>query len=138
MHHSSFDILQSVALKPAVQGAAAQTECFGGLADVAVEASHGLLDQEALNILEAHVFEAAATVLIGAKSEVARLDQRSRRHEDGSLDGVIELADVPGPAVLEQDLHRAALEAGQAFAVALRVLTKKMLREKREIFPAVA
>ena len=51
---------------------------------------------------------------------------------------MIELADVARPAVLEQHLHRAALEAGEPLAVALRVLAEEVLREQRQILAAVA
>src|SRR5579872_5762421 len=131
--------LEAIALKAPVQGRAAQAERLGGLADVAVESGHGLLDQEALDVLEAHVLEASARgVLACAEPQIGRLDERPLCHQDGALDRMIELPDVSGPAVLEQRLHRAGLEAGQPFAIALRVLTKEMLREQRQILAAVA
>src|SRR5687768_16639154 len=40
--------------------------------------------------------------------------------------------------MLEEHLHRAALEAGQALAVPLRVLAEEVLREQRQVFTAVA
>src|SRR5688572_23432241 len=49
--------LQAVALQPPVEGTAAEAERLGGLADVAVVARHRLLDQEALDVLQAHVLE---------------------------------------------------------------------------------
>src|SRR5262249_55794251 len=49
-----FPFLESVALEPPVQSAAAQAERFRGLADVAVKAGHGLFNQEALDVFEAH------------------------------------------------------------------------------------
>src|SRR5690349_21490954 len=112
--HSAFGIrhsaLQPVTLQPTIEGRTAQSERFRGLADVAVEARHGLLDQEALDILEAHVLEAsAASVFARAQSEVGRSDERPLRHEDGAFHRMIQFAHVPRPAVLEQRLHRAAL-----------------------------
>ena len=49
---------------------------------------------------------------------------------------VIQLAHVARPRVLEQHLHRAALEAGEALAVALRVLTEEVLRQQRRCLRA--
>ncbi len=40
--------------------------------------------------------------------------------------------------MLQQHLHRAALEAGQALAVSLRVLAEEVLREQRRVFAAIA
>ena len=51
---------------------------------------------------------------------------------------MIELADVAGPRVLEEDLHRAAFEAGQPLAIALRVLPQEVLGEQRRVFAPVA
>ena len=76
--------------------------------------------------------------LRGAQAEIGRLDQRALRHQHRALDRVIELADVAGPGVLEQHLHRAALEAGEPLAVALRVLAEEVLRQQRQILAAVA
>ena len=75
---------------------------------------------------------------VRAQAEVGRLDQRALRHQHRALDRVIELADVAGPAVLEQHLHRAALEPGEALPVALRVLAEEVLREQRQILAAIA
>ena len=74
----------------------------------------------------------------GAQPEIGRLDQRSGGHQHGALDRVIELADVAGPGVLEQHLHRAALEPGQPLAIALRVLPQEVLREQRQVLAAIA
>src|SRR5437899_3063143 len=85
--HSSFSAfgmdLKAVALKAAVKSRAAQAKRLRGLADVAVEARHRLLDQKALDVFEAHVLEpSAAGVLARTQSEIGRLDERSRRHQD--------------------------------------------------------
>src|SRR2546421_9447725 len=69
VHHSSFIILtsvvvlrrrepQSIPLEPPVERAAAETQGLGSFADVALEAGQGLLDEEALDFLQAHVFQA--------------------------------------------------------------------------------
>src|SRR4029079_10169074 len=135
----SSNILQAVPLEPAVERAAAEAERLGGLADVAVEARHGFLDQEALDVFEAHVFEASAAFLgRGAEAEIRRLDERTGGHQDGALDGMIQFAHVAWPGVLEQHLHGAGLEAGQPLAIALRMLPQEMLGEQRQVLAAIA
>jgi hypothetical protein len=58
-----------VFFQPAVEGAAAEAEFLGGLAGVAVAAGEGLLDEEGLDLLEAHVLEARRG-LAGVEAEV--------------------------------------------------------------------
>src|SRR5262249_44666042 len=123
--------LQPIPLESPVERAPAQTQRLGGLTDVAVEAGHGFLDQEALDFLEAHILEPSASLARRPHAEIALTHERPLRHQHGTLDGVIELADVARPAVLEQELHGTALETGQSLAIALRVLTQEMLRQQR-------
>src|SRR6185437_9742772 len=117
--HPTSNILQSVTLEAPIEGAAAQAERLGGLADVTVEAGHRFLDQEAFDVLEAHVLEPTAAVLARAKAEVSLLHQWPLRHQHRALDRVIELAHVAGPSVLEEHLHRRTLKAGEPLAAAL-------------------
>ena len=56
------------------------------------------------------------------RPELAEADRRALRHQHAALDGVIELADVARPRMIEQRLQRRRLEAGDVLAVALRVL----------------
>ena len=51
---------QPVPLQAAIEGAAAQTESRGRLADVAAMTLEGLLDQEGLDLLEAQVLDGGA------------------------------------------------------------------------------
>src|SRR5258707_3209249 len=48
---------QLVSFNPPVQGAAAQPQSFGGVANVAVETRQRLADQEALHIIETHFLQ---------------------------------------------------------------------------------
>src|ERR1044071_1978229 len=62
-----------VLLHAAVEGAAAEAEGLGRLADVAAEAAERLLDEEALDLFEAHLFEAAlAAAARRLEAEVGR------------------------------------------------------------------
>src|SRR5437016_2149164 len=114
--------LESVPLQTAIERAAAQPQGLGRLADVAVEARHRLLDQESLDVLEAHLLDARRRILVQAQAEVARTDRRRLRHQHAALDRVIELADVARPRMIEQRLQRLRLEPGDVLAIALRVL----------------
>ena len=60
--------------KAPIKRAAAEAERLGRLAYVAVEARHRLLDQEALDVLEAHFLEARRRVAAYAQSELAQAD----------------------------------------------------------------
>ena len=121
--------LESISLKPPVERAAAQAERLGGLTDVAVETRHAFLIRK--HSTSSRLWPRVGRHLRGSfEAEVARLlDERSLRHQYGALDRVIDLADVAGPRVLEEDLHRAAFEAGQPLAIALRVLPQEVLGE---------
>src|SRR5204862_7802196 len=105
--HSRFRIphpefLEPVPLQPPIQGAAAEAQRLGGLTDVAVEPRHRLLDQEALDFLQAHVFDARGRLAIDAQSELAQADGRALGHQHAALAGVIELAEVARPGMIEQ------------------------------------
>src|SRR6266849_69035 len=124
---------QPVSLQPAVQGAAAETQGFGRLADVAIEARHRLLDEEAFDFLEAHVLDSRALIAIDAEPELAEPDDRALRHQHAAFNGVIELADVARPRVVEQRLHCRRLEPRDVLAIALRVLFEEMSSERRNV-----
>ena len=129
--------LQLVALQPAVERAARQAERAGGVADVAV-ARHRLLDQERLDFLEAHVLEPRGRAAVDAQPEVAGADGRPLRHQHRALDGVIQLAHVARPAMVDQDLHRRGIEPGERLAIALRVLAQEVLGEQRDVLAPIA
>ena len=63
---------------------------------------------------------------------------RALGHQDGAFDRVIELADVARPAVIEQGLHRALIEAGELLAVVPRVMLQEVRGERRNILAALA
>src|ERR1700752_1963347 len=97
-------VLELVALETAVQRASRKAQRARRLAHVAV-ARHGLLDQERLDVFEAHVLETSGARAFAAQAEVARADRGALRHQHGSLHRMIDLADVAGPPVIEQHLH---------------------------------
>src|SRR4051812_596732 len=125
-------------LQTAVERAAAQPERLRGLADVASVPGKSLLDEEPLDVLEAHVLETRGRLARRPQPEVPRTDGVSLRHQHGALHRVIELADVARPAVIEQELHRTGVEAREVLAVSLRMLLEEVTREQRHVFAALA
>src|SRR5438477_12879029 len=94
IQHSAFSIdkgqLEAVPLEAPIERRPAKAQSLRSLTHVAVEAGHSFLDQEALDVLEAHVFQTAAAVLRGAQAEIPRLHQRPGRHQDRAFDRMIE------------------------------------------------
>src|SRR5258706_3535506 len=129
---------ESVPLKPSVQSAAAQPKSLCRLADVAVETGHGLLDQEAFDVLEAHVLDARRRLAIDPQPELGEPDHAALRHQDPALHRMIELTDVAGPRVIEQRLQRRRLEPGEVLAIALRVLPQEVRGQRRNVLTALA
>src|SRR4029077_16630502 len=130
---------QAVFLQATIHGAAAQTERFGSLADIAIVTSQRALDEVMLDFVEAHVFEAGIGADGGrAEAEIGGADRGSGGEEDAALDSVIEFADVAGPGMLVQELHGHRIETGDVFAIALGVAAEEMMREEIDIFFALA
>jgi hypothetical protein len=108
------------------------------VADVAVEAGESFLDEESFDFFQAHLFEARRAFAAGAETEVGGADGLALRHEDRTLDGVIELADVAGPGVRQEGFDGAFFEAGDGLAVVLCVLAEEVGGEDRDVLAAVA
>src|SRR6266567_5843807 len=83
IHHSQFTIhnsvvvlgrreSQAVTLEPPIKRAAAQAQGLGGFADVALEAGEGLLDEEALDFLQAHILQARRSLASTFQAQVGR------------------------------------------------------------------
>src|SRR5262249_37790066 len=136
LHHAITTSLEAVPLESAIERAAAQAERLRRLADVAVEPRHRLLDQEALDVFQAHFLDPRRGVLVQPQPQIARTDGRGLRHQHAAFDGVIELADVAGPGMIEQRLERLRLEAGDVLAVALRMLLEEVHRERGNVLAA--
>src|SRR5262245_44972218 len=102
--------LQLVSLQASIQGAARQPQSPGGVTDVAV-ARHRLLYEMRFHFLETHVFESRRRGPVDAQPEIRRAYRRAARHQHRALDGVVQLANVAGPAVIHQDLQRGGIES---------------------------
>src|SRR5436190_13283030 len=68
---------EAISLQPAIQRAAAETERLRRLTHVSVEASHRFLDQKALDLFEAHVFDARRLIAIDPQPQLAETDERA-------------------------------------------------------------
>ena len=119
---------------PRGRSAATQTQRLGGLAHVAFVAGEGFLDQEAFDVLQAHVLDPRALIAVDPQAQIAKTDGRALRHEDAPLDGVIELADVARPWMIEERLECRGFETGQRLAVTLGMLPEKIRGERRDVF----
>ena len=90
-----------------------------------------------LDLLQAHVLDARHG-LAGAEPEVGGADDLARGHEYAALDGVVEFADVAGPAMVLHGLEGAGVKPGDGLAVALDMLLEEMLGEERDVLAALA
>ena len=57
-------------------------------------------------------------------------------HQDGPLDHVLKLADVSGPGVIREDVHRLPGNAYEGAPEFLGALLHAMFNEQGDIFPA--
>src|SRR5580698_9738412 len=129
---------KAVFLQAAVKRAAAKAECLARMAYVAAEACERFLDQHTLHVFNSHFVEAQRGFARGAQAQIACANLRPLGHQHSALNGVIEFANIAGPRMIHQQLQRNGLETLELFAVALRRLPQKMMREQRNVFLAFA
>src|ERR1700676_208428 len=97
------------------------------------------LDEGALPFIEAHLLEPhGAATSACAQAEVSGTHKLALREQDSTLDSVIELAHISRPGMIKEKLRRAGVESGNAFAIALRIATEEVMRQKRNILAALA
>src|SRR6266545_1714825 len=130
--------LEAMALQAPVERAARQAEGLRGPAHVPVETGERLLDEEALDLFEAHVVEARLPFPPGPEPEVLGLHLGAVGHEHRPLDRVVELPHVPRPGVLGEASHGRGLEAGDALSIALGVLAEEVGGEEGNVLPPLA
>src|SRR6266403_2452286 len=137
--HRKVASFQSMFLQAAVHGAAAQSQGFGCLADVSFVARESALNQVALHFVEAHLLQLGrSTSSLCTQAEVCRADGWAGRKEYATFHCVVQFADVARPGMLMKSLDRGRVESGNTFAVALRIAVEKMVRQKVDVFAAVA
>src|SRR5439155_1302778 len=113
--------LEAMPLEPPIEGAAREAESLGRIAHVPARAGERLVDEYALDFLEAHVVERATPVRRTGQCQVAPADLGALGQQDSALDRVVELAHVARPGVAQQRLERVGGEPEAGFAVAAGV-----------------
>src|ERR1700761_3423852 len=107
------------------------------MAHVAGRACQRFPDKNSFYGFEAELVEILTRSANLAEPKVAIKNAGTTRHENGAFDGVIELAHIARPGMLEHGFERARLKAANGFPVAGRVSRKKVAGEQRDIFAAL-
>src|SRR5436309_2962519 len=121
----------------AIERAAAEAQGVGRMADVAIGSDQSFADENCLHGLEAHfvdVLRRSTRATLRVQAEIGHFNAPAARHQDASLDRVIELANISRPAVLQHLLQGAWFETLNWSAIARCVTPKKMCRQRRYIF----
>ena len=74
------------------------------MAYIATKPGESFLDQHALDVFDAHFVQSQRGLARGAKPQVAGSDLRTFGHQNGTLDGVVQLANISRPGMVEQHL----------------------------------
>src|SRR6185437_11099302 len=125
--------------EPAVERAPAQSQRFGRLAHVSVVAGERLLDENALCFLERQLLVSRRRALRArTQREVGSANGVTLGQEHGALDRMVELADVAGPRMIKQRLHRRRVEAAERFLIARGVSLEEVDGEGRDVLAPLA
>src|SRR6476646_2424555 len=103
--------------QPAIERAAADSERLRAVAHVPIVSRAGLLNPHALGLLERDLLRALPGAGDRTQGEIDRANLLYLREQPCALDDVVELADVPGPRMLEQRLHRVVVERRERLPV---------------------
>ena len=126
-------------LQPAIHGAAAQSQSLRRLAHISFVARECALDEIPLDFIEAHFLQLGrAAGGLRAQTEVCRADGRTRREEHSAFHRMIEFANIARPGMLMKSLDGGGVEAGNVFAIALRVTVEKMVCQEIDVLTAVS
>src|SRR5579862_7184 len=132
--------LDAIFLHPPVESAAAQAEGFCRLAHVPVGTRQGFADENTLNGLQAHLLEtlgdSSAGAARGGEAKISCFDLAAARHQHRALDGVVQLADVARPWMLQHRLNGPAVDSLHLLAVALNIAGEEVRGQGRDIFAA--
>src|SRR5262245_40526538 len=119
---------QLITLDASIQRRAAQAERLRGARHVSVPGKR-LLDEECLDVFEAHVVELRVAVASGTQRQILNADQVLLRHQRRALDRVVECANVARPGMARQRIQRRRLESSECFPISLGVEGEEMYGE---------
>jgi hypothetical protein len=94
-----------------------------------------LANEEAFDVLETHFFETRCRVHAAGrpKTQIGQVNNVALRHQHRALDGVVKLADVTRPRMIDERLQGRRIEAGHRFPIPLRVGAEKVLGDARDV-----
>src|ERR1700760_387276 len=107
------------------------------MAHVATGAREGLANEDAFHSFQTKLIEALGGSPNLAEAQIGTLHSWSAGHENGALDGVVQLADISRPAVLQQGFERRRLKPGNGFSIARGVARQKVAGKQGNIFAAI-
>ena len=91
-----------------------------------------------LDLVNAHVLKVGCAGPRSGDGQVGRLDLFAAAEQDRTLDRMLEFTNVARPLILHHLLHGRGRKAGHLLAITGAIATKKMHRQKRNIFAPVA
>lgn len=124
---------KAVPLEPAIQRAATQTQGISRAADIAAVARQSFADQEALDILKAHVFDAGCARRFGFEPEMSGAHEVAFGHQHAPLHDMIEFAYISGPRVSGEHFPGRLIESAEGLPVAGGVLAQEMFGQKQDV-----
>lgn len=124
---------KAVPLEPAIQRTATQTQGVGSAADIAAIARQGFADQETLDILKAHVFNAGCAWRFGSEPEMSGAHEVAFGHQHASLHDMIKFAHISGPRMPGKHFPGRLIESAEGLPVAGRVLSQEMFCQKQDV-----
>src|ERR1700732_2607650 len=96
--------LKPIFFHPPIKSSATEPQDLGGLAYITLRTLQGFADQNGFHRLKAEIFQVLTMLAQGVQSQVGAFNLSSTAHQNRTLQGVLEFADVSWPGVLHQQL----------------------------------
>src|SRR5882762_11880346 len=103
--------LKPIFFHPPIKSSATEPQHLGGLAYITLRTLHRFADQNGLHGLKAEIFQVLTMLTQRVQSQVGAFNLSSTAHQNRTLEGVFEFADISWPRVLHQQLQRGSLES---------------------------
>ena len=117
-----------------IERAAAQTQCLGGLADVALKAGQGISDEMFFHVIKGHVLEMLNPFMVNLQPQVGATNNVILCHQDAAFNGMLEFADIARPRTVEQRLPSGIVETRDLLPVAEARFLQELSRQYRDVF----